>query len=66
MRVLPDDPRGQGSITTSITYFLTCKSDIEKANTMHSYHHPGKGIWLKKSEGNEMEQGGTMLKKPGR
>lgn len=66
MRALPDGPpRGEGS-TTTWGYILTCKSDIEKANTIHSYHCPGKGIWLKKREGNEVKQDGTMLKQLGR
>lgn len=34
-------------------YFLTWKSDTEMANTIHSYHHPGKQIWFYQSEGKE-------------
>lgn len=51
MRVLPDGPpRGQGS-TTAKGLLVEMQSDIEKACTIHSYHHPGEVVQLKKVMG---------------
>lgn len=48
MRVLPDGPpRGQGSSTIK-GLLVDMQSDIEKACTTHSYHHPGEVVQLKK------------------